>query len=503
MENNAIVKGSAATASIILYFLLLTHRGLNASFDGDDLTNISFLHGYGRTSLGAILAAALSIFTPEYRPIGGLYYRILFAVFGLHPAPFRIAFFALLIANLIAAIVWCRSLSNSMMTTVTAGLFFSFHPALAALYYSTGTIYDVLCVLFTLLLLIHYTRIRQARRFVAGNSLIVVLAFYGAALGSKEMAATVPAVLVLYELIFHPHIRDLNLRLRPVALMTAMTVIEVAIKLLLPNQMNINPWYAPHYNAVFVGNSYMHYYRLFFLNDNLTPGTLLGVLVIGLLTAVVSRSRIMLFGMLFANLTLIPVCVILPRGGFVWYMPLLGYALYGGAAVSLFVEKITGNLLPALLAAPVKAVVFISLLVGSYIFYSRYARNLGELFLPEQRQLSAMLVAAKRVAPMLPHGSRVLIESDPHREVWWVPLFLIRLAYRDPSIWVERASHLGDNYNPADIGIYNIRMRWDGSRYQVISQPQASQPPVVFDVTPDVPDVFGAVRRGQTARIHL
>ena len=47
-------------------------------------------------------------------------------------------------------------------------------------------------MLFVLALLNCYVRIRAEGRFVTGNHLLLVLALNGAALGSKEMAVTVP-----------------------------------------------------------------------------------------------------------------------------------------------------------------------------------------------------------------------------------------------------------------------------------------------------------------------
>src|SRR5665213_3078789 len=223
MQKPPVGKLLAAGLTILIYFMLLAGGGLRANFSGDDLTNIAFLHGYGRVSLGAMLAQALSVFSPEYRPVGGLYYRTLFALFGLHPAPFRIAFFILLVVNMILAGVWYRRLSASSLTIAASILLFSFQPALAELYYNDGTVYDVLCVLFVLLLLGRYSRLRQSHRLVAGNDLLLILALYGAALGSKEMAISLPAVLLLYEVIFHPGTRNLRARLWPIFLLVIMT----------------------------------------------------------------------------------------------------------------------------------------------------------------------------------------------------------------------------------------------------------------------------------------
>jgi hypothetical protein len=452
-----------------------------------------------------MLAQALSVFSPEYRPVGGLYYRTLFALFGLHPAPFRIAFFILLVVNMILAGVWYRRLSASSLTIAASLLIFSFQPALAELYYNDGTVYDVLCVLFVLLLLGRYSRLRQSHRLVAGNDLLLILALYGAALGSKEMAISLPAVLLLYEIIFHPGTRNLRARLWPIFLLAIMTAVCMAVKILIPNQMNINPAYTPHYQPGFIGNSYLHYYRLLFLTDNLSAGLLTSGLALALLAAALLRNRVMLFGILFANLTLLTVCTILPRGGFVWYMPLLGYALYGGEVLSIASQRLTA-LLEAragteLWGMPVRSltqsIVFGTLVIVSAAIQSRHSKNLDAPYLPEPRSLNVMLTAAKTAAPSLSRGSRVLIESDVYPAVWWAPLFLLRLGYQDPTIWVERASHLGDRYDPSDVSLYAMRMRWDGSQYRVLTQPQASGPPLVFAAVPR------EVRRGQTTRLQF
>jgi len=505
MQRPPVGKLFAAGLTILIYFLFLAGGGLRANFSGDDLTNIAFLHGWGRVSLGAMLAQALSVFSPEYRPMGGLYYRTLFALFGLHPAPFRIAFFTLLIVNMILAALWYRRLSHSGLAVAASVLLFSFQPALAELYYNDGTVYDVLCVFFALLLLGRYTRLRQSQQLVAGNDLLLILALYGAALGSKEMAISVPAVLVLYEVIFHPGIGNLRARLWPIFLLAMMTAVCMAVKILIPNQMNINPAYTPHYQPGFIGNSYLHYYRLLFLNDTLSAGLLTGGLILALLAAVILRNRLMLFGILFANLTLLTVCTILPRAGFVWYMPLLGYALYGGELVSIVSQKLT-TLLEAragveLWGMPVRSlipsIVFGTLVMVSVAIQSQNSRNLDAPYLPEPQSLNVMLTAAKTAAPSLSHGSRILIESDVYPPIWWAPLFLLRLAYQDPTIWVERVSHLGDRYDPNDVSLYAMRMRWDGSQYRVVMQPQESGPPVVFAVIPR------DVRGGQSTRLQF
>ena len=499
--------GKSLTASVIIatYFLLLTHPGRAAYFDKDSLMNIAFLHGYGRVPLGMILTQALTVFTPEYRPVGGLYYRTLFALFGFNPLPFRVATFVLLGLNLVLAARWCRELTDSRFAAAATTLLFSFHPAMVALYYADGTSYDVLCLFFTLLTLGQYVRVRHAHRFLTTHNLLIVIALYGAALGSKEMAVTLPGVLILYEGVYHPHLRDWRQRFVPIVLLTLMTVLCMIWKTMVPNPMtiNINQGYTPHLQPAYIGHQYLRYYQLLLLNDYLTANVLGTSLLLALVLALALRNRAMLFGFLFANLTLFPVCVIPARPGFVWYMPVLGWALYWGSATELFSARLTSLLMSRgerprpRIATTVQMAVLGSLVVVLYVLQARIATNLSLSFIPEQRALRTLLAAARSASPTLPPGSRILLESNWVEEDPWMPLFLFRLAYRDSSIWVEHASNSETGSDQGGIGLYTMKIRWDGSVYRTATEPQSPETPVQLVVAQRF------VHRGQNIKVQF
>src|SRR6266481_10020590 len=89
---------SALGALLIgVYFLTLAGQGLGAGFTTDDLVNLS---AYQNQSPAAVVKAIALYFSPSYRPLGGLFYRPLFAFAGFQPLPYRIACFLLLAGNL-------------------------------------------------------------------------------------------------------------------------------------------------------------------------------------------------------------------------------------------------------------------------------------------------------------------------------------------------------------------------------------------------------------------
>src|SRR5437879_8431623 len=79
------------------------------------------------------------------RYLGTLVYRGLFAVAGLNPLPYRAVCMLLLLVNLGLLYRFCLRISNSREIAALACLLGAYHAHLADLYYSTGTIYDLLC----------------------------------------------------------------------------------------------------------------------------------------------------------------------------------------------------------------------------------------------------------------------------------------------------------------------------------------------------------------------
>ena len=489
-------KTAAAGLLIACYFLLLTRDGWKSYFDADSLLNIAYLHGYGRVPLGVMAVQALTVFTPEYRPMGGLYYRTLFAVFGLDPLAFRIAAFLLLGLNLALAWRFARELSGSRFAAAASTLLFAFHPAMSALYYGDGTIYDVLCLSFLLAALTRYVRIRRQGGFLGTRDLLVVMAFLGAALGSKEMALTFPAMLVVYEGVFHSHVRNLGRRAKPIVILGVMTALCMAWKTFAPNPMssNIGQAYTPRFDMAFIGHGYLSYYQQLVLDPSLGGIALCVGLLLALVTAAAMRNRIMLFGLLFANLALLPVCVIPGRGGFVWYIPMLGWALYGGGALWRF-----GSALSAVARAPAycQAALLGIVAIASYWFQAPRAAELGAPYTQDQRPLRSLMTAARSASPRLPAGARILLEGDPADVTSLIPLFLLRLGYRDASLWVEPVAQLTENDSPADAGLYAMTIRRSESGFWVTTHPRSEVPPVQVATSP------GVVHRGQSVRAAL
>src|ERR1035441_7747289 len=80
----------------------------------------------------------------------------------------------------------------------------AYHAGLSMLYYNTAFIYDVLCFSFYMGAFLCYGRVRAQGRLLRGSETALVMGLYLCALDSKEMALTLPIVLLAYEWIYHP-----------------------------------------------------------------------------------------------------------------------------------------------------------------------------------------------------------------------------------------------------------------------------------------------------------
>ncbi len=117
----------AVVAGVLLFawFLFLVSGGLRCWFDADDLMNMCY---YWTKPWSALLKANLAFWSSYYRPAGGLFYRSIYALWGFHPLPFRIAVLALLPVNfaLLALVVW-------QFTKSYWGVLIVFTPCLASI----------------------------------------------------------------------------------------------------------------------------------------------------------------------------------------------------------------------------------------------------------------------------------------------------------------------------------------------------------------------------------
>src|SRR5215510_488549 len=178
-------------ALLIAYFLHFALAARHGGFRDDEMLN---LWAYWYVGPIQSLFALAKFWTPSYRPGGALYYLPLYHFFGLNPFPYRIVQISILALSIPIAYYLARLLVNSRSVAFLAVLAFCYHPYLANLVFVGAFIYDVLCGVFYLAALAYYVHFRERNIRLSPLQLVIFLLLYVLALGSKEMAVTLPII---------------------------------------------------------------------------------------------------------------------------------------------------------------------------------------------------------------------------------------------------------------------------------------------------------------------
>lgn len=440
------------------YFAVSAAPGLHAWFTQDDGGNLLNMHKYWEHSLWHVVGDCLRVVTKAYRPLGGVYYFVLYRLFGFNPLPFRAVALALLLLTVFLAFGLLRQLSGSTPAALLGAVLMVNHPAVLDLLYSSGTIYEILCSLFYFLTIWCYFSWRESAQRAGSATLswpriAAVLVLTGGALDSKEMAMTLPAALLLIEFIyFRPSswsVRQIFLfawRQGRAALVTAALVLPaIAIKVLTKNPLTDDPRYAAHSLAGVI--SAYRGYQSFLLYRNLrNPGlTALNVIFLWIAMAGLAnalRSRAMKFGLAFLIVSMLPVCLIVPRTGYMIYIPLLGWALYIGALFQYVCDALVRRYrLGSRMGA---AVTFAALAAVAAPIVRLHAERLAgpaNGYRQEGANMRRMVERLRKAHPRLPRGSSLLVVDDPLPEGYFL-LFMAQLAYADPSLRLDRIKML-------------------------------------------------------------
>jgi hypothetical protein len=323
-----------ADRGIFLYF---AGDGLWAPFTLDDLMN---LHGYMQKSPATLLTDNLRYWSTAYRPLGGLFYVALYRFFGFNPLPFRIFCFALLGVNLGLLFVFGRQISRSPEVAFFATFLLSYHAWFVDLYYSSGTVYDLLCFCFYFLTFTFYIKIRQAGRLPDWRESVALAALYICALNAKEVAVTLPLFVLIYEWIFHPPqlrlIRGAFNGARIPLILGGLTVPYIFGKLTGPGSLIQNPAYQLSISPGHFLDAFHLYLNPLLYQDHVFRDSNTVQLFIAMLAfALWRRSRTMIFSWLFLLFSILPFAFINHYAAFFMYIPAVGWAIYAGDLLGL------------------------------------------------------------------------------------------------------------------------------------------------------------------------
>jgi len=424
-----------ALALTCAYFLALAHEGLGAYFMPDDMMNL-----YGYWTQPFEWSSLVNFFGDVFRPGGALFYLPLFHWFGFDPLPFRIACFALLLFNLWVAWRVAARLSGSAQVAALATLLFAYHGAFVDLYFSTGTVYDLLCFPLTYgAALLYFDWRRQPWLRIPAMILLYVLA-----LDTKEIAAALPLILAAYEALYG-NWRRRAVEWVPLAVVIAITAVYTASRL--TGLVGGNPAYRPVFTLEQLIIGLKFYMGALIYRSEQTPLWLSVALFAGPgVIALTARSRLLALSWCIFVAGALTVLFIPTRGGFVLYLPWLGAALYLAVAIMGVVGGIRRQVSGFRFEVAWFWLAFVGLLgllVAIHLPRVGRARNWVDR---EQSKVRTVVEGVAARYPKLPAGSRLLLRNNPFDEGDYAPLMALRLYYRDKELQVDTAAKEGAEY---------------------------------------------------------
>jgi hypothetical protein len=449
---------------IACFFLFFTWRGLLVYYTGDDMMN---LYGYWTEPWSTLIKQNVFFWTTSYRPFGGVIYRTLFAIFGFNPYPEYVIYFGAMIANLWLAYRLFTRLAGSREAGAVGTLLWAFHGKFDYLYYNAGSLYDVFCFLFFSSALLIYLRARAAGRFLGLWGTLGFLACFICALNSKEMAITLPAIVFLYELIFHPpEFRKLRAivqwcwREGRMALVGAVCVLSYLPAKLGANGLAQDVAYVPSYTlGRWLQDTGTFLADIVYRNDaykplGVNPFSPLGIAIFYVTCLGVAlwlRSRVALFGFLFFAITVLPVSFIPARLGFVLYLPLAGLALFGAVCLVRFKEalgELMGEALGKTRGVSLRSAIGLFVATAVVMAAVDY-RNWPQAPDPKNSRQKHTIGELSGLYPKLPHGSRLLFVHSEMDDSWDL-VFLLRNYYRDSELWINQINGPKEGRIPVD-----------------------------------------------------
>lgn len=464
------VQRAAAAAAVLFlagYFWHYWSGSLRAEFTADDLMNCH--RAYFRPWSALLLDNVLFFrHTPVYRPFPALLYKAFFTVWGFDLFAFRVLVLVAAAINVaLAGVVACR-LTGRREAGLLAALLFAWHGNYGPLLYNTGQIYDVFCFLFYFAALACYLRWRGSGPM--STSLVVALTVL--ALNSKEMAVSLPVMILLWELLERRPgwslLRVLHWLIREgrTALITALAVLVFLLgRMAGPESLTQVGAYRPQISVSNFFSQAGHYLgELVYHKVEVGPLSAAAILSLLLVVALAARSRALLWSSALFVIGILPLAFIPPRGLAAALIPFSGLAMYAAVLLVTLCRSLmeaidrpgsgfglaSGAVLFALLA-------MLLLRVHPHAWGFHRALSEGEyaLIRTAREQLRTLY-------PALSPQARVLFVTNPFGDSYDI-VFLIHLAYRNDQIVVHQLRRLR---TPPDFASYDHVLEWCDGRFQ-------------------------------------
>ena len=345
-----------------------------------------------------------------------MFYATFYHLFGLDGLPFRVFCYAVLWCNVLLTYVFAWRLTGSREVGLIAVLLHCYQANYFPMYYGSGYCFDVFAFFFYYAAFILVLRQRGC---------VAIAILFACAVNSKEAAASLPIVLLVYELLYNPprSIAWIWREARPVLVTGCIGCLFLWARFTGPNNLLAHPAYAPVFTLERYLLSTANYLNELTSHENLwTPqraAILLGAMA---LLALAARSRHLCFAWLLIVIGSTPIAFVQPRGVAAYYIPLVGYAIFFALIVVRAREFIVRSRAP-IPNLTSQAILFTLIFTINWKYQQKNERRFPDYW-TNLEKINATIAEFRKHDEWFPEGSVVLIASDPFPENEWASTFI-------------------------------------------------------------------------------
>ncbi len=384
------------------------------------------------------------------RPLGGFFYLPTYLLFGLNPVPYHAFLLLLVLAGAWQMYRLARALGAGELAGAIVALIACYHGGLSNLYYNSVFIFDVLCGLFYFAAFAYYARIRGSGRLLSGPQTVGFLALYLCALNAKEMAVTMPAVLLAYEWLYHGLPRW---RLKAIArwllgpgkvlLWSAlMTMIGIYGKALGPLGLAKKSAYSPVFSwERMVDFEERHLGDIFYHLPAFSGAATLAIWLAVTYLAWRRNRPVLRFCWFWVLLTPLPIQFLVARDQACLYVTLAGWAVFGATVFTDWLpgaaRVVAGEPLLRRLGQPRMRTILAGIAMLAYAWWGwRYKQSeVAPIIHLLGPRTEAVLAQFRAVNPHVPKGAKVVFLEDPWPDTYDMA-FIAELWFRDRTATV-------------------------------------------------------------------
>src|SRR5215467_752321 len=414
------------------FFWIFHATVFKAHFGPDEMMN---LYGHWQPPLWKTLAADLRFWSKTVRPMGAVYYLPMYWLFGLNPVPFSAARCLILFVNTLIFFKLANAIVRSWWAATLAAFPIGYQAMIGNLHYDGAFVYDVLCGSFYFAALLYYIRCRrqEGRGTLTARQIAIFLILYICALDSKEMAVSLPVLVLAYEVLFQGR----RARVAPALAAGAVTLVFILGKTIGPGTLTTMDAYKPVFTWERFSEANTRFLNTLFYTDVFTINRVLelwGVLLyIGLRNWGLKKfDPRWLFLLIWVVVTPLPLAFLPNRGGATLYIVAGGWAMLA----ALVLREILRRFARQPVAGLPRRIIMTAGLAGCIAAYwhetARQDRKLVHWFLENGQETQQTIAQLRALGQRPPAHSGVVFLNDPF--TGYDTLFISALVWRDSTI---------------------------------------------------------------------